>query len=401
MQSNIVVTGTGIVTSIGMNKEEVWQSLKEKKSGVGPVSVLSTVHKEEFVLGEIKKSHNELLEMAGVDESEYPWTRTALLGYLAARQAFEDGGGEVAHRKTGLVSASTVGGMDRSELYYNEFLKGTGHKQYIDSHHAGNSTEMIALHLHINDYITTISTACSSSLNSIMHAARLIRHGIVDRALAGGTDALAAFTLNGFNSLMILDREPCKPFDEERKGLNLGEGAAYLMIEKEEDALREGKKIYAVLKGFGNANDANHQTATSDEGEGPFLSMEKAVKMAGINPSEVGYVNVHGTGTPNNDLTESRALMRLFGDKIPPFSSTKGYTGHTLGAAGAVESVFSILALNNRVALPNINFARPIPETGLVPETEIRELPGLQYVLTNSFGFGGNDSSLLFYKPAE
>ncbi len=395
---NIVVTGIGIVSSIGMNKEEVWNSLTEKKSGVGPVSVLATRHKNEFVSGEIKKTHGQLLALAGVNEKEFPWTRTALLGYLAARQALEDAGGEGEDPATGLVSASTVGGMDRSELYYREFLSGTGHQQYIDSHHAGNSTEMIAMHLHLKGYITTISTACSSSLNSIIHAVRLIRHGLANRVLAGGTDALSAFTLNGFNSLMILDRELCKPFDAERNGLNLGEGAAYLMLEKEEDALRRGRKIYAVVKGFGNANDANHQTATSARGDGPFLSMKKALEEAEIKPSEVGYINVHGTGTPNNDLTESRAMMRLFGKDIPPFSSTKAFTGHTLGAAGAVESVFSVLALNNGYLLPNINFKTPIPETGLVPETKGRTVHDLNHVLTNSFGFGGNDSSLLFSK---
>ena len=399
MKTEIVITGLGIVSSIGMDKETVLQSLLKEKSGVSPLSILHTVHKKEFVLGEIKYTHDELKALAGVDENHEAWTRTALLGYLAARQAFQEAGFRPEQKNIALVSASTVGGMDRTELYYNEFEKNKIHLSYIETHHCGNHTEMIAQKLKIKGYLTTLSTACSSSLNSLMHAARLIRHGIVDKAIAGGADALAQFTLNGFHSLMILDKEPCRPFDERRNGLNLGEGAAYLVLEKEADALREGKTIYAYLKGFGNANDAHHQTATSDNGEGPYLAMKKALDQAGVAPEAVGYINAHGTGTPNNDLTEGRALLRLFGDKLPPFSSTKGYTGHTLGASGAMESVFSILALNRQTAFPNINFTEPIKGLGIKPVTTVTLLPELEYVLTNSFGFGGNDSSILFFKP--
>ena len=167
------------------------------------------------------------------------------------------------------------------------------------------------------------------------------------------------------------------------------------MLETKEQAIKTGRKIYATLAGYGNANDANHQTATSDEGDGPFLSMQKALKTAGLNPDDIDYVNVHGTGTGNNDLTEGKALIRLFGKNIPPFSSTKAYTGHTLGAAGAVESVFSILALQHQMVLPNVNFKEAIPEINLIPATQI-EYKRINFVMTNSFGFGGNDSSVVF-----
>jgi len=288
--------------------------------------------------------------------------------------------------------------MDRSELYYKDFLNTANHSEFIDSHHAGNSTEMIAEQCGIKGLVTTISTACSSSLNSIMFGARLIKSGQTKTVIAGGTDSLSKFTLNGFNTLMILDKEHCRPFDSSRMGLNLGEGAAYLVLEDEESALKAGKHIYAEVSGYANANDAHHQTASSANGEGPYLAMKIAIDEAGLNVSDIDYINAHGTGTDNNDLTEGIAIKRLFGDSHPPFSSTKAYTGHTLGAAGVIESVFAILSIQNNVGFPNINFKNPVVETGLIPLTAVTDLQNVVNVLTNSFGFGGNDSSIVFSK---
>ncbi len=394
MPGNIVVTGIGIVSAIGLDVRQTFDSLVNQKTGVGPLTILDTIHKDEFVMGEVKLTREQLIEKTGVDP-EQPFTRTALLGILAAKQAVEDArlsADELS--EAGLISATTVGGMDRSELFYKDFLKG-GHKEHIDTHHAGDSTEKIAEILGIKGFLSTVSTACSSSLNSQILGVKMLKSGLLNRVIVGGTDALSRFTLNGFNTLMILDRNHCRPFDATRTGLNLGEGAAYLVLETEKSAKKAGRKIHAVLTGYGNANDANHQTATSDEGDGPFLSMQKALKTAGIHPEVIDYINVHGTGTENNDLTEGKALIRLFGKNIPSFSSTKAYTGHTLGAAGTVESIFSILALQNQIVLPNVNFKQAIPEINLKPTTEILKKE-ICYVMTNSFGFGGNDSSVVF-----
>jgi len=397
MPPKVIVTGAGIITSIGNNVDETFQALINGQSGIQSIQVLDTVHNNDFVLGEVPYTYEELLQMAKPHPHK-PLTRTALLGIIAARQACQDAGIDLNDGlKTGLVSATTVGGMDRSELFYKDFLHKAEANPFIDTHHAGNSTEMIAEMLEIKDLMTTISTACSSSLNSLMFGARLIKSGMVDRVVAGGTDGLSKFTLNGFNTLMILDKNLCRPFDAERKGLNLGEGAAYLVLENEKSARQSGKTIYAELAGYANANDAFHQTASSEHGEGPFLAMQKALHKAGFKPADIDYINVHGTGTENNDLTEGRAMIRLFGDRLPAFSSTKAFTGHTLGAAGAVESVISILALQNNVVFPNLNFRTPMPELGLTPVTETVEKE-LHHVLTNSFGFGGNDSSLVFSK---
>ncbi len=200
----------------------------------------------------------------------------------------------------------------------------------------------------------------------------MIRHGLLDRAVAGGTDALTLFTLNGFNSLMILDREPCRPLDETRNGLNLGEGSAFLVLESEEMVRKSGKPVLGEVSGYGNACDAHHQTASSPEGNGAFLSMKLALESAGLAPADIDYINAHGTGTKNNDLSEGIAVERIFGSKVPAISSTKSYTGHTLGAAGAIEAVISILALTTGTIYPNLRFSQQMSELNFLPVTELK-----------------------------
>ena len=229
-----------------------------------------------------------------------------------------------------------------------------------------------------------------------MFGARLIKNNILDRVIVGGTDSLSRFTINGFNCLKILDPHPCRPFDHSRAGLNLGEGAGYIVLESEKAA--KGKRVYAALTGYSNANDAYHQTASSPEGEGAFMAIQKAFGISGISPSNISYINAHGTGTELNDLSEGIAIKRIFGSSVPPFSSTKAFTGHTLAAAGGVEAVLSVLAIAKGIIYPNLNFSNPIPELGMIPVTEIKENQTVKHVLSNSFGFGGNTSSLIFSK---
>jgi 3-oxoacyl-[acyl-carrier-protein] synthase-1 len=196
---------------------------------------------------------------------------------------------------------------------------------------------------------------------------------------------------------MILSNKDCKPFDANRNGLNLGEAAAYLVLESDIVVKQENKPVLAYIAGYGNANDAFHQTASSDNGEGAFLAMQKALTVANIQPKDIDYINAHGTATPNNDLSEGHAIKRIFTTTIPDFSSTKAFTGHTLAAAGAIEAVYSILALQNNVMFPNLNFTLPIPELQMTPVTKVTKKT-LEYVLSNSFGFGGNCSTLIFSK---
>jgi len=317
------------------------------------------------------------------------------LGLSAAKEAVRSAGLNLNDGlKTGFISATTVGGMDATEKYYFDFRESETRRKFIPTQNCGIHAEQIAGILGIKDYVTTISTACSSAANAIMLGVRMIKAGILDRAIVGGTDSLSAFTINGFSSLMIYSDEHCQPFDDERKGLNLGEAAAYIVLESEEAA--NEKKALGFLAGYGNANDAFHQTASSDDGEGSYLAMKTALEIADLKPEEIDYVNAHGTATPNNDFSEGKSILRIF-ENIPDFSSTKAFTGHTLAAAGAVEAVFSLLALKNQTVFANLNWKTPMKEFDLKPQTEIKSRE-IKTVLSNSLGFGGNCSCLIFVK---
>ena len=290
--------------------------------------------------------------------------------------------------------------MDRSECFYPDFLANDSRNEYIAMHDCGASTELIADHFGRFGFVATPSTACSSALNALVLGANLIRNGLFDIVVAGGSECLTKFHLNGFNALMILDREPCRPFDATRAGLNLGEGAAYVVLERASSARSRGVGARAVLDGCAHCCDAFHQTASSPDGEGAFLALRGALEDAGLRPEQIDYVNAHGTGTPNNDASESAALLRLFGDRVPPVSSTKSFTGHTTSASGAIETVICLLALQHQFLPVNLNWSTPMPD-GIRPVVESRPLRAIDHVLCNSFGFGGNDSSLVLSKHQE
>src|SRR5688572_16560404 len=249
-------------------------------------------------------------------------------------------------------------------------------------HDNGSTTDAVARHLGISGYIGTISTACSSGANAIMHGARLLESNRLDRVVAGGTDPIVRFDVEGFRALNVYDTELCKPFDEARKGLNLGEGAAFVVLENEHGISVSGRAAICELTGWNNSADAFHQTASSADGRGAWLSMTKALSKARLQPGQIHYINAHGTGTPNNDMSESRALIRTFGNDMAPFSSTKGFTGHTLAAAGAIEAVFSIMAIQTQSILPSLHFHTPMKETGLRPAEEFDGRP-VEHVISN------------------
>jgi len=401
MPQSVYITGVGIICAIGDDLESTFDALVEEKSGISEITLLDTSLKGKVPIAEVKMSNEELLNATGFSGKKN-FTRTALLGMVAAHEAMSSAEiSDVHEYRTGLISATTVGGMDRSEHFYKEFLANPkkGHVIDVVNHDCGDSTERIANYLGISDFVTTISTACSSSANAIMFGAQLIKAGFLDRVIAGGTDSVTKFTLNGFNTLMILDKTGCRPFDENRAGLTLGEGAAYIVLESEKAIRGRNKEVLSTLTGYGNANDAYHQTASSPEGTGAWMAMEKALSLSGLKPDEIDYINVHGTGTLNNDLSEGIALQKIFSENVPSFSSTKPYTGHTLGAAGAIEAVISILSLNHNILFPNLRFETPMKELYITPLSKVVKDVEIKNVLSNSFGFGGNNSTLIFSKP--
>lgn len=387
----------GILSAIGASVEENFNALLSGKTGISVIENIETIHKDSIKVGEIKKSNEELLQQLQIS-GDNDFSRTAMLGAIAAKQAVENAGiTNINDYKTGLISATSVGGMDMTERFFYDYLENEENRRYIHANDGGNSSHNIADYLGLQGTVTTISTACSSAANAIMLGARLIKSKKLDRVIVGGTDALSKFTINGFKTLMILSDTYNTPFDNNRKGLNLGEAAAFLVLESEEIVQKENKKVLAYVSGYGNANDAFHQTASSENGEGAFLAMEKALKVANLSPENIDYINAHGTATQNNDLSEGRAIQRIFGKDVPEFSSTKPFTGHTLAAAAAIEAVYSVLALQNNIIFPNLNFQEKMEEFDLVPETKLKQ-KNLKHVLSNSFGFGGNCSTLIFSK---
>lgn len=397
---NIAITGEGIVSAIGLNKQEVLQSLQEGRTGIGEMKYLQSVH-HELPVGEVDLSNEQIKEMLGIP-SRQMMSRTSLMGMLAIDQALKEAHVDVANMKARkpdgkplrivLVSGTTVGGMDITELCFDQ-LENLTNVEFLQHHDCGKCTQLMADHFGIFDEVTTLSTACSSAANAIMLGARLLKAGEADLVVAGGTEALSRFHLNGFNSLMILDHEPCRPFDTTRAGLNLGEGAAFLVLESEEMAQLRKVTPHAYLTGYGNACDAFHQTASSENGEGAYLAMTEALAMAHLSAKDIQYVNAHGTGTPNNDQSESVSLKRVFGDEMPMVSSTKSFTGHTTSASGSIETVICILAMQHHFVPANLGWKNPM-ENGILPTMGTQNVD-LENVLCNSFGFGGNDSSLV------
>ena len=369
----IAITGIGIISALGLGKDANRESLLAGKSDIHAPKILQTVHNE-WPVGEVPLTNEQLKWLCG-QQPESPFPRNVLLALAAAGEALEDARLTPEQiRQIVLINGTTVGGMDLTENEIGKWLQGdTGTLDTICFHEAGATGSLLQRMLGEMAAETTVSTACSSALNAIIYGADLLRQKAAKRVLVGGVEALTRFHLNGFGSLGILSGQVCRPFQPDRDGINLGEGAAYLILETEEEALTRNAHIYGYVAGYANRCDAFHQTASSPEGEGAFLAMRDALRMAGFAPAEIEYLNAHGTATPNNDASEARAIERLFavpfeGARWPEPRSTKNLTGHTTSASGSIEAIFCLMLMQER---------------------------GYKRMMTNAFGFGGNDSSLV------
>jgi 3-oxoacyl-(acyl-carrier-protein) synthase len=392
--SKVVVTGIGVISAIGNDVKETHQALVNGTCGLSSLRNFNTRYADVFKYGEIKTSNQELKELLHITQKGV--TRTSLLAYWAAQQAIANSRLNAEHIQssdTALVIGNTVGGMCLTDELYNDANAIDTGSEYLNAYDCGSITLFLQHQFKINGLSNTINTACSSSLNAIMYGCRLIKNGLAKRAIVGGVDSIAKFTINGFNALGILSDEMCKPFDENRKGLNLGEGAGFLVLEREADVFE--KTIYAIVSGYGNAGDAFHPSSLSETGVGPTLAMQQALNESQLSSKDIDYLSIHGTATPNNDEVESRAMLNVFGENMPTFVSSKSKIGHTLGAAGAIESIFSLLAIQHQEAYPSLNFDTPISNTGLIPNL-IHQPKKINHVMNNAFGFGGNCSSIIY-----
>lgn len=393
--ARIAITGMGAICALGNDVDALTKSLIAGTRGIKPLQHLDLGFPD-LVFGEVGLSNADLLALLKGTVKGPPRSRTALLALVAAFSAI---GKDHDERDTVVISASTVGGMDLSEQHFTEWKAGDltnandAAEHPVGSHtaHVGNAIGTKAMH-------TTISTACSSSANAMILGAQLLRTGRAKRVLVGGSDALCKFTVEGFRALSAMDTGVTKPFSNERNGMNLGEAAAYLVMEREADAVGSGHQILAYFGGGANRNDAHHQTATSPEGNGPYAAMRDALALAGLSPDDVDHINAHGTGTDNNDITELAAMERLF-NKVPQYTTTKALTGHTLAAAGALEAVISIICMREGIIPVGHATSESITGHTAMPIPNTIRRP-LRNVLSNSFGFGGNDTAIVLTATA-
>ena len=383
----------GIVSAAGFGVEEVWRSVSTGTSGLRPLSLFTSPRYGQILTGEIQR---DLIALGAPTRT----SRSDKLGWLAARDALADAGLDLkaGSEKAGIILGTSVGGSYDSEIFLHTLVKrGKMRARPTRFHECITTVDLIANGFGFFGPSMALATACSSSALAIGMAAEMILSGEADIMLSGGADSLSRMTWGGFNSLLLVDSHGCRPFDVGRGGMSLGEGAAILVLEAEESALRRGARILARLSGWGTSCDAYHATAPHPQGAGATSAMQAALNRAGLEPAAIDYVNAHGTGTRDNDVAEGIALKTVFHNRVPPFSSTKRVFGHALAASGAMEAVACIEALRRQELPPNPGYEKCDPAIGLEPVVSLRHAP-LTHVLSNSFGFGGNNGALVFSK---
>ncbi len=399
----VVITGLGIICPVGNTIAEAWQNILSAKSGIGPIEYFDVSQFPTRFGGTVK----------GFDVTEYIPAKEAKkmdpfihYGIAAACQAFDDAGLEVSEENAewiGVAIGAGIGGITGIENGHTAFLQG-GPRRISPFFVPANIINMISGNFSVMKGLALVS-ACATANHNIGEAARIIRTGDAEVMIAGGAEyPISPTGLGGFAAARALSRrndEPeraSRPWDRDRDGFVLSEGAGVVVLESLEHAQRRGARIYAELIGYAASADAYHMTQPPEQGEGAALCMRRALRSAGIDPQQVDYINAHGTSTPAGDLAETRAIKQVFGEcsyRIP-VSSTKSMTGHLLGAAGGIEAIFTILAIRDQVAPPTINLDDPDPECDLdyVPHTA-RETK-IAIAMSNSFGFGGTNSTLIF-----
>ena len=390
----VVVTGLGVITAAGCAAPAVWDALRSGRSGLGPLTLFASPRHHRHLVGQVRADVDALAgNVRGSRSDKLAWIATQ----EAVKQAgLEPGCRAVASERVGVAFGSTVAGMLGTEGVLRHLLR-EGRQRFgpFRFHECASATELCARLLGARGPCLTFSTACSAGAMAIAAAAEMIASGEADVMIAGGADSLSRLTLNGFGSLLLLDPNGCRPFDAARTGISLGEGAGVLVLEREAAAQARGAKILGRLSGWGASCDASHATAPHPEGDGALAAMRLALARSGLPPDRINYVSAHGTGTPDNDAMEAKALRRLFGDRVPPFSSVKRFFGHTLAASGAIKAVVCLQALQAQAIPASLGCDTTDPQIGWEPVRQFRELP-LEHILSNSFGFGGNNVALVF-----
>jgi 3-oxoacyl-(acyl-carrier-protein) synthase len=389
----VVVTGLGVISAAGCGVSAVWGALRAGRSGLGPLTLFASPRHDRHLVGQVRVDVDSL---AGPVRG----SRSDKLAWIAVQEALKQAGLEARLRsvppeRVGVSLGSTVAGMLGTEEVLRHLLR-EGKQRFgpFRSHECASATELCARLLGARGPCLTFSTACSAGAMAIAAAAEMVESDEADVMVAGGADSLSRLTLNGFGSLLLLDPNGCRPFDAARTGISLGEGAGMLVLEAEATAKARGAKILGRLSGWGASCDASHATAPHPEGDGALAAMRLALERASLPPNRINYVSVHGTGTPDNDAMEAKALRRLFGEEVPPFSSVKRFFGHTLAASGAIKAVVCLRALLEQAVPASLGCDTADPKIGLEPVHQFKQQP-LEHILSNSFGFGGNNAALV------
>jgi len=403
----VAVTGMGIISSIGSNLEEFWESLKLGRSGIDWIDTFDVSEFGSKVAGRVKNFD----PISYMEKREAKRTaRFVQMAIASASEAYNDSGLEEEvfdSEMAGVIYGVGLGGMDVIEDQHLILMdKGPSRVTpfLIPMTIANMAPGLLAIRFGFKGTNFTISSACASGTNAIGEATRLIRSGVLDVAMTGGTEAtITPLTLAGFSNMTALSRgtpeSASRPFDSKRDGFVMAEGSATLIIEEYEHALRRGARMYGEIVGYGSTDDAFHITSPEESGDGAYRAMKMALKDACVDPSEVDYINAHGTSTPLNDVIETRAIKRLYGTRESlNISSTKSMAGHALGAAGAIESVATFLSMKNSFVPPTINYSNPDPECDLNYTPNFGIEKAINFAMKNSFGFGGHNASLLFKK---
>ncbi|HEY7433825.1 MAG TPA: beta-ketoacyl-[acyl-carrier-protein] synthase family protein [Methylomirabilota bacterium] len=397
VRPDVVVSGLGIVSPYGAGVKSFWSGLAAGTCAIKPVTVIDTEGFRSRIAAEIPA------ETVATLAPSRRRSRADRLALAAAAEALADAALEGrARAESALLIGAVGGGMLEGEDWYWEEARGrpSPRMRALRSILPFSHAETLGWRLGLTGPKETVVMACASGAASVALGADLIRAGVTSTALVGGVDALTHICFMGFNALKLLDPSPCRPFDRDRRGMSIGEAAAFLVLEDAEHCRARGGRPHARLAGYGMTTDAHHVTAPHPEGEGMIHAMRQALEDAGLGPAEVGYVNAHGTGTPQNDRAEALALLRVFGAGGVLVSSTKSLVGHTMAAAGSVEAAATILALQHGLLPPTANLEHVDPEVEFDCLPAVARPAEVAAALSNSFGFGGQNVSLIFQKPA-